>query len=103
MKVAVIAVSAKGAALAADVQVRLDARVYVYASYALPGQISFEELRGIIKYLWEEYEGLVFFCAAGIVIRTIAPFIESKYRDPAVVMCPETGSFAVSLLSGHEG
>jgi cobalt-precorrin 5A hydrolase len=103
MNVAIIAVSAKGAALAAEVQVRLNAQVYVYASYALPGQIPFERLRGISKDLWENYEGLVFFCAAGIVIRTIAPFITSKYRDPAVVICPETGSFAVSLLSGHEG
>ena len=104
MKVAIIAVSKQGAALAADLQARLpDATVYGYASYALPHQKPFEKLRGIIKDLWENYEGLVFFCAAGIAVRTIAPFIKSKYRDPAVVICPETGSFAVSLLSGHEG
>jgi cobalt-precorrin 5A hydrolase len=104
MKVAIIAVSKQGAALAADLQSRLpDATVYGYASYALPDQKPFEKLRGIIKELWENYEGLVFLCAAGIAVRTIAPFIASKYRDPAVVLCPETGSFAVSLLSGHEG
>jgi cobalt-precorrin 5A hydrolase len=104
MKVAIITVSKQGAALAAELQVRLpDSTVYGYSAYALPEQRPFEKLRCIIKDLWENYEGLVFFCAAGIAVRTIAPFIESKYRDPAVVVCPETGSFAVSLLSGHEG
>jgi cobalt-precorrin 5A hydrolase len=104
MKVAIIAVSEPGAALAADLQVRLiDASVYVYSVYALPGQHPFAKLGCLIKDLWEQYEGLVFLCAAGIVLRTIAPCINSKYRDPAVVLCPETGSFAVSLLSGHEG
>jgi cobalt-precorrin 5A hydrolase len=104
MKVAIIALSKQGAALAADLQARLpDSTVYGHAAYALPEQKPFEKLRCIIKDVWENYEGLVFFCAAGIAVRTIAPFIESKYRDPAVVICPETGSFAVSLLSGHEG
>ncbi|MDR3115515.1 MAG: cobalamin biosynthesis protein [Treponema sp.] len=104
MKVAIIAVSKQGAALAADLQPRLaDSTVYGYSAYALPGQRPFEKLSGIIKEVWENYEGLVFFCAAGIVLRVIAPLIESKYTDPAVVLCPETGSFAVSLLSGHEG
>ncbi|MDR2394545.1 MAG: cobalamin biosynthesis protein [Treponema sp.] len=104
MKVALIAVSKQGAALAADLQARLlDSTVYSYAAYALPAHRPFEKLSCIIQDLWENYEGLVFLCAAGIALRTIAPFITSKYRDPAVVMCPETGSFAVSLLSGHEG
>ncbi|MHB9292086.1 cobalt-precorrin 5A hydrolase [Hollandina sp. SP2] len=104
MKVAIIALSKQGAALAADLQVSLpDSTVYGYSAYALPEQKPFEKLRFIIKDLWENYEGLVFLCAAGIAVRTIAPLIESKYRDPAVVICPETGSFAVSLLSGHEG
>ncbi|MDR2633097.1 MAG: cobalamin biosynthesis protein [Treponema sp.] len=104
MSVAIIAVSKPGVALAADLQGHLaDATVYGYAAYALPDQRPFQKLRFIIEDLWEHYEGLVFLCAAGIVLRTIAPCIKSKYQDPAVVMCPETGSFAVSLLSGHEG
>jgi cobalt-precorrin 5A hydrolase/precorrin-3B C17-methyltransferase len=104
VKVALIAVSSPGAALAAAVQARFPgAQAYTYAAYTLADQTPFETLGGIIQELWEQYEGLVFFCAAGIAIRTIAPYIESKYRDPAVVVCPETGSFAVSLLSGHEG
>lgn len=41
--------------------------------------------------------------AAGIVVRTLAPLLDDKRRDPAVVVCDEHGQFAVSLLSGHLG
>ena len=41
--------------------------------------------------------------ATGIVVRTIAPKLESKDKDPAVVVIDDAGSFAISLLSGHLG
>ena len=50
-----------------------------------------------------EYEGLVFIMAAGIAVRMIAPHLENKYEDPAVVVLDHARRYAVSLLSGHEG
>ena len=41
--------------------------------------------------------------ATGIAARIIAPYIDNKYIDPAVVTVDEGGRFAISLLSGHEG
>jgi len=41
--------------------------------------------------------------ATGIVVRIIAPLLESKENDPAVVVMDDTGKFAISLLSGHLG
>jgi cobalt-precorrin 5A hydrolase len=41
--------------------------------------------------------------AAGIVVRAIAPYLENKKTDPAVVVVDDTGFFAISLLSGHMG
>ena len=41
--------------------------------------------------------------ATGIVVRTIAPFIQHKMLDPAVVVLDEMGTYAISLLSGHLG
>jgi cobalt-precorrin 5A hydrolase len=41
--------------------------------------------------------------ATGIVVRTIAPLLTDKYRDPAIVVCDELGRFAISLISGHLG
>lgn len=53
--------------------------------------------------VWDVYDGFVFIMAAGIVVRTIAPLLKSKTRDPAVVVMDQDGAFAVSLLSGHLG
>jgi cobalt-precorrin 5A hydrolase len=104
MKTAVIAVSAPGGKLAATLTVALpDAEAYVYAPYAAADQHSFQKLGDAVKELWKTCEGLIFLCASGIAVRAIAPWVASKHTDPAVVVCADTGAFAVSLLSGHEG
>ena len=53
--------------------------------------------------LWTRYDGIVFICASGIAVRSIAPLCRSKTEDPAVVQCDERGDYFVSLLSGHIG
>jgi cobalt-precorrin 5A hydrolase len=104
MKTAVIAVSAPGGKLAAALAASLpDAEAYVYAPYAAADQHPFQNLSDAVKELWKAYEGLVFLCASGIAVRAIAPWVASKHSDPAVVVCADTGAFAISLLSGHEG
>lgn len=48
-------------------------------------------------------DALIFVGATGITVRSIAPFLENKTRDPAVVTVDEQGKFVISLLSGHMG
>ncbi len=67
-----------------------DARVVKYAA-------------GVVPKLWKESRSFIFIMATGIVARTIAPLIEDKKKDPAVVVVDEAGRFAISLLSGHLG
>ena len=42
-------------------------------------------------------------CAAGIVIRLLAPLLADKRAEPPVVAVAEDGSVAVPLLGGHRG
>ncbi|MBI3991255.1 MAG: cobalamin biosynthesis protein [Candidatus Omnitrophica bacterium] len=60
-------------------------------------------LKGLIKTIFHEYEGLIFIGAVGIAVRLISPLIKSKLSDPAVVSVDSAGRFAISLLCGHEG
>lgn len=46
---------------------------------------------------------LVMICASGIVVRTLAPVLKDKHRDPAVLVLDEQGQYVVPLISGHEG
>lgn len=46
---------------------------------------------------------LLLICATGIAVRVLAPVLENKHQDPAVLVLDELGQFVVPLLSGHEG
>ena len=46
---------------------------------------------------------IVGLCAAGILIRAVAPLLDDKRAEPPVVALAEDGSVAVPLLGGHHG
>ncbi len=52
---------------------------------------------------WTGFDALVFIGALGICVRTIAPLIQDKHTDPAVVCIDTTGRHVISVLSGHVG
>ncbi len=52
---------------------------------------------------WAKYDAFVFIGALGICVRTIAPYIEDKHQDPAVVCVDSLGHHAIAVLSGHIG
>ena len=56
-----------------------------------------------VKFLLESFDYIIFFLAAGAVVRLIAPYLKNKFKDPGIVTVDEAGKFAVSLLSGHIG
>lgn len=52
---------------------------------------------------FQRYDALVVIGATGIVVRVIAPLLQDKLHDPAVVVLDEQGEHVISLLSGHCG
>ncbi|SBS37526.1 cobalamin biosynthesis protein CbiG [Marinomonas spartinae] len=56
-----------------------------------------------VQRAFEQGESLIFICATGIVMRTLAPVIQNKRQDPPVLVLDEEGKFVIPLLSGHEG
>lgn len=52
---------------------------------------------------WNTEKHIIFVCAMGICVRSIAPFINDKHTDPAVVCVDSLGKNVISVLSGHVG
>lgn len=60
-------------------------------------------LKEQVKEVFHNVDAIIFVSACAIAVRSIAPFLESKTTDPAVVVIDELGQYAISLLSGHIG
>lgn len=108
MKIAIIAITGNGARLGVKLAQGLPRSVLhlppkLADQTAYPCSVFQECLKELVVRLWHESDGLVCIMASGIVVRIIAPLLEGKDRDPAVVVMDDAGRFAVSLLSGHLG
>lgn len=60
-------------------------------------------LKAHLASLWHHHRAFVLCLATGAVVRLIAPLLDDKSRDPAVVVVDEQGKFVISLCSGHQG
>ena len=52
---------------------------------------------------WHNFDAFVFIGAMGICVRTIAPLVEDKHSDPAVLCLDTLGQHVIPVLSGHIG
>lgn len=107
MSVAVIAITRKGAQLGSRLGGGLSGSgLYVLRKFhgaAARGAVPFDDLRQLVATLWHNGQDMVCIMATGIVVRMVAPLLEGKDTDPAVVVMDDAGKFAISLLSGHIG
>jgi cobalt-precorrin 5A hydrolase len=108
-KVAVVAVTSKGVETALKIQaslnkVGLSVTVFAPQKYVREGVLAVGgDLADFLRCTFRGVDALVAVMASGIVIRSIAPVLEGKLVDPAVVGVDAAGKYAISLLSGHYG
>ncbi|MEJ2431467.1 MAG: cobalt-precorrin 5A hydrolase, partial [Deltaproteobacteria bacterium] len=103
---AVLALTPGGSKLAAHIADNLEgSSLYLPAKEAgsFGGAHPFTDFHKTFAKCVEEHEGLVCVMATGIVVRLLAPLLNSKEEDPAVVVADEMGRNVISLLSGHLG
>ena len=87
-KIAVIQISETGSDIASLLKRELSAQIIA---------------RTDVGNQWKQYDAFVFIGAIGICVRTIAPYINDKHEDPAVVCIDSLGQNVISVLSGHIG
>ncbi|AGA68539.1 cobalamin biosynthesis protein CbiG [Desulfitobacterium dichloroeliminans LMG P-21439] len=117
MKVALVALTGQGLSTARNIVERWSdeepLKPELWLNQRLKGQYTdgaqtvhphyFELLKEVVPRIWQSGSLLIFIMATGIVVRQIAPYLQGKDRDPAVLVLDEKGEFVISLLSGHLG
>ena len=88
MQIAIIQVSEAGKDIANTLKRAFDAKIIERAE---------------VGKQWKKYDAFVFLGAMGICVRTIAPLVNDKHEDPAVVCIDSLGKNVISVLSGHVG
>ena len=110
MRTALFALTAGGARLALRLSDAVEGGGTIYLHERLRDSIAtehetvyFTRIADVIKTAFARYDALICVMATGIVVRMLAPYVESKLYDPAVLVFDEAGRHGISLLSGHIG
>ncbi len=98
-----VALTAGGLALARRLAPLLGAPVHGLRTRAPAADATFDDTTAWLRALHARGHAIVGICAAGILVRALAPALAGKHEDPPVVAVAEDGSVAVPLLGGHHG
>ena len=103
-RVAVLALTARGAGLARRIATALGgAEVHGRRGRVPDADRLFGEAARHLRALFEAGRPIVGVCAAGILVRTLAPLLGDKRAEPPVIAVSEDGAFVVPLLGAHRG
>jgi cobalt-precorrin 5A hydrolase / precorrin-3B C17-methyltransferase len=80
-----------------------DSGLYGLAGRTKDVDVSFSDFGETLRQLFSNGTAIVGICAAGILIRTLAPLLSDKRHEPPVLAVAEDGSAVVPLLGGLHG
>ncbi|MFJ2537439.1 precorrin-3B C(17)-methyltransferase [Pseudomonas sp. NPDC087614] len=84
-------------------QVYPAAQIHGLAGRVEGADCTYPEFGATLRDLYQQDTPIIALCAAGIVIRTLAPLLLEKGAEPAVLAVAEDGSAVVPLLGGLGG
>jgi cobalt-precorrin 5A hydrolase / precorrin-3B C17-methyltransferase len=78
-------------------------QIYGLTDRTIDVDINFTNFGETLRELFATETPIIAICAAGILIRTLAPLLSDKRAEPAVLAVAEDGSAVVPLLGGLHG
>ena len=107
-EIAIVAITRKGVELGRRLRLLFpSSHLYLPEKFASERKMDEHSFRPpakeVVKRVFSRYQYLVLIMAVGIAVRLVASELRDKHKDPGVVVLDDTGTFAVSLLSGHLG
>ncbi|MFG6204560.1 precorrin-3B C(17)-methyltransferase [Pseudomonas retamae] len=84
-------------------QVYPAAQIHGLAGRVEGADCTYQEFGATLRALYQQATPIIALCAAGIVIRTLAPLLLEKGAEPPVLAVAEDGSAVVPLLGGLGG
>lgn len=99
----VLALSRSGEPVAHRVAQALGAPVHGRKDRVDQADAFFDNALDHARDLFASGTPIVGVCAAGILIRAVAPLLSDKRAEPPVVAVPDDGSTVIPLLGGHRG
>ena len=79
------------------------ARIYGLAARVDGADLTYSDFGDTVRQLYQQGTPIIALCAAGIVIRTLAPLLLEKGAEPPVLAVAEDASAVVPLLGGLGG
>ncbi len=100
---AIIALTPGGLALAQRLAGHVPGALVHATENAGKGDVAIGRVISHVRALFEANTPIIGICAAGILIRSVAPALVDKTKEPPVLAVAEDGSTVVPLLGGHRG
>lgn len=102
--IAFVVLNPRGLALARRIQAALGAgRIHALSPRVDGGDEAFTDTRATVQRLYGEGRAVVGLCAAGILIRLVAPLLSDKRAEPPLLALADDGAVVVPLLGGLTG
>ena len=80
-----------------------ESTLYGLANRTADVDVHFTNFSDTLRELFSNNTPIIGICAAGILIRVLAPLLTDKWREPPVLAVAEDGSVVVPLLGGLHG